>query len=398
MPQFRYRILADNGRTRKGVVEARTRAEATETLVARGETPIRVELQRPWLIGLEKAPISKSDLATFLNDLAALHDAGVPLRRALELLSRSEGKSAVRETASLMMERLDSGADMSGAARIDGSDDLLLASELAKAGEIAGRLSETLRAGASILERQSLFAASLRRAMAYPAFLLVLAVVAIVALALFAGPSLAPLLEEANATSGGLALLIGTGEFLRQFGFGLLAILGFLAALLNHFGRRQPIRRWLAQARMLMPGIGSITRDVNCGAFARTFGALLAGGTPAARAIELAAASAPNSAWRAKLANAGNALREGRSVSGAIATIENAPIELLHLAQVGEEAGALGEMAARSGEILVERALRRLDALAATAGPVLLVVMGVLIAAMMSAFLTGLSSLGDVAL
>lgn len=398
MTQFHYRALTPTGDNRSGVIEAADREDAAAVLIARGDTPVEIRPRR-LLLGLQGTRgLSKADLATFMNDLAALHDAGVPLRKALELLARNETSKQMRDMAVLMIDRLDAGSDLARAAKLDEADDLVLASELAKAGEVAGRLSQTLRVGAGILERQSEFAKALRSAFAYPAFLLVLAIGAIIALAVFAGPSLAPLMEEAGTQGGGLGALIAIGEFLRSHGLSVLAALTLTLALINHFGRRPPLNAAFASWRARLPLIGPIVRDVSCGAFARTFGALISGGTPAARALELAAASAPNLFWKTRLKDAASALREGRTISNALATIPNAPSELIHLARVGEEAGALGEMSFRAGDLILERALRRLDALASIAGPALLVIMGLLIASIMSAFLTGLTSLGDVGL
>lgn len=398
MTQFRYTALTPDGDNRTGVIEAADRDDAVAALIARGDTPVEIKPRKVWL-SLDRASVlSKSDLAVFMNDLAVLHDAGVPLRKALELLARNETSRQMRELATMMIDRLDAGSDLSRATKLDEADDLMLASELAKAGETAGRLSETLRVGAGILEQQSEFAKALRSAFAYPAFLLVLALAAIIALAVFAGPSLAPLMDEAGTQGGGLSTLVVIGEFLRLHALTLLAGLALTLSALNHFGRRPPLNAVFAKWRARLPLIGLIVRDVSCGAFARTFGALIAGGTPAARALELAAASAPNVHWQARLKDTAQALREGRTISNALSTIPNAPSELIHLARVGEEAGALGEMSFRAGDLILERALRRLDALASIAGPALLVVMGVLIASIMSTFLTGLTRLGDVGL
>ncbi len=350
-------------------------------------------------MGLElKSGPGKKELADFLDDLATLHDAGVPLRRALDLLAGHDASRHVRELSQLMMERLDAGADLGAAARISGQGDLALAAELARAGEMSGRLGETLRVGSTILERQSVFATRLRSAMAYPVFLLVLSFAAIIALSVFAGPALAPILEEAPGDAGGLAGLIAFGNFLRAHGLFLLALSAAFGSAFVLASRRPPLDKALAVIRLKTPGIAPLVRDLNCGAFARTFGALVAGGAPAARALELAAASATNSAWRARLNVSADALREGRTVAAALQAIEGLPEELIHLTKVGQEAGALGDMARRAGDILIARALRRLDVIAALAGPVLLVAMGGIIAWIMSAFLGGLSGVGDFAI
>jgi len=398
MPQFRYSALTIKGESTKGVIEAKDEAEAARFLSARGETPIEVHVATRFggLIGERSA--GRAELASFLEDLAALHEAGVPLRRGLEVLSHGEAAPSTSKLAKLMVERLDAGADLGTAVGVSGESDVALAAEFARAGEQSGRLHDTLRVGASILRRQAIFAKKIQGALAYPLFLMSISVIAIIALSAFAGPALAPLLDEASESAGTLQQIIAFGGFLRSFGLQLAIGFITIVVIFAIMSRREPFRLWLAIFRSKMPFIHPIVRDLNCGAFARTFGALISGGAPAAKALDLAASSAPNPSWKLRLQRSGEALREGRSVANALMAIDGLSPEIAHLVRVGEQTGALGQMATRAGDLILERALGRLDKAAATAGPVLLVVMGGFIAWMMSAFLTGLTSLGDFAL
>jgi type II secretory pathway component PulF len=392
MARFRYSALTTAGRSRSGLIEADTQSDAIRALAARGETAVNLKLSKN---ADHRTRIPRQELATFLADLAALHDAGVPLRRALDVLASGASTVRAAQLARLMAERLDAGSDFGRATRMEESGDLAFAAELARAGEASGKLGDALRFAADLLRRQSEFAKRIVGALAYPAFLVVLSIFAIIALAAFAGPAIAPLLEDAPNPPGELKLVLAVGEGLQKYGLVLLAALALLIVAFIILAQRSPARELLAALRARTPILGDIVRDINCGAFARTLGALLAGGAPASAAIDLAAGSAPNTHWRKRFLAAGEALREGRTVAGAINSVANASPELFRLARVGEESGALGEMLARAGNIAVERALRRLDQAAATAGPMLILVMGGFTGWLMSAFLTGLSQLGE---
>jgi len=396
MARFRYVALTREGRTKRGLVEAQSRDDALRALAARGETPTQISKARGGasLRGGD-AKLPREELATFLSDLAALHDAGVPLRRALDVLAGDASPPRAARVAQLMAERLDAGSDLAHAARLEESGDLALASELARAGEASGRLGETLRFAALLLQRQSEFSQRITSALAYPAFLLLLSVVALVALAAFAGPAIAPLIAEAPDQAPALSALLSVGEGLRRYGVMIAAALAAGIALLTVAARRPPVREVLALLRARAPILGPIIRDLNCGAFARALGALLAGGAPAANAIDLAAATAPNASWRRRFRRAGQRLRDGRTVAGALVSIPGASGELVRLARVGEETGALGDMLSRAGDIVIERALRQLDRAAAAAGPILILIMGGFVGWLMSAFLSGLSRLGE---
>ncbi len=395
MTRFRYSALTSSGRSRSGLIEADTRDEAVRTLAARGETAVHLK-QANATMG--RARISRGDLATFLADLAALHDAGVPLRRALDVLASGASTVRAAQLARLMAERLDAGSDFGRATRMEESGDLAFAAELARAGEASGRLGDSLRFAADLLRRQSEFSKRIVGALAYPAFLAALSVFAIIALAAFAGPAIAPLLEDAPNPPGDLKLVLAVGNTLQRHGLGILAAAIVLVAAFVLVAQRPSAREALAALRARLPILSDIVRDINCGAFARTLGALLAGGASASTAIDLAAGSAPNTHWRKRFIASGQALRDGRTVANALGSISGASPELFRLARVGEETGALGEMLARAGNIAVDRALRRLDQAAAAAGPILILTMGGFTGWLMSAFLTGLSQLGEGAL
>jgi len=85
--------------------------------------------------------------------------------------------------------------------------------------------------------------------------------------------------------------------------------------------RTSPLREYLAAARAKAPFVGTIVRDINCGAFARTLGALLSGGAPAVVAIDLAANAAPNNLWRQRFRSVGQSLRDGRTVAAALSSL-----------------------------------------------------------------------------
>jgi type II secretory pathway component PulF len=392
MSVYRYAALQASGRVRSGLVEAESQDAALRLLAARGETPVRIKVARG---DARRTRIPRRELATFLADLAALHDAGVPLRRALDVLASGASTARAAQLARLMAERLDAGSDVGRAASLAGTADVAFAAELARAGEASGKLGHALRFAADMLRRQDEFARRIGGALAYPAFLLFLSLMAIVALAAIAGPAIAPLLEDAPNPPEGLTLVLAMGAALQDYGVIILAGLAALIVALIAASRTPPVRDALSAFRARAPFLGPVVRDINCGAFARILGALLSGGASAVVAMDLAANAAPNTLWRRRFHAAGQSLRDGRTIAATLTSLPNASPELARLAKVGEASGALGEMLGRAGNIAVERALRRLDQAAAAAGPVLILAMGGFTGWLMSAFLTGLSQLGE---
>jgi type II secretory pathway component PulF len=275
------------------------------------------------------------------------------------------------------------------------SKDLLFAAEMIRAGEAAGQLAASLRFSADLLKRQSEFRRRVYGAMAYPAFLMIGSICAVIALAVFAGPAIGPLVAETPEPSAALLAVLATGEWLRRYGLILAAVLAGFGVIVSIAARKPPVSDWLAAARARAPFLRMIVRDINCGAFARILGAMLAGGVSAAPAFRLAAGAAPNAAWREHFLRASEALQEGRSIPAALAVLPSPSPELVRLSRIGEESGTVGEMLNRAGGLAADRALRRLDRFAAMLGPALILVLGAGIGWLMSVFLGGLSQLGE---
>ncbi|MGD2133653.1 MAG: hypothetical protein PVI23_12735, partial [Maricaulaceae bacterium] len=109
MAWFRYASLTTAGRTRRGLVEAESREAALRQIADRGETATKLKPARRHAFSSGRPDISRDELAAFLADLAALHDAGVPLRRGLDVLSGDSSTASAARLAELMAERLDAG-------------------------------------------------------------------------------------------------------------------------------------------------------------------------------------------------------------------------------------------------------------------------------------------------
>lgn len=399
MTKFRYSALDSDGRFVEGVLEEADAKQVSERLAGEGKHPFNIRQARGvgiWRLGSPEGA-GREEIAALLSDLAALYRAGVPLHRALHVLSGSSSKP-VSVLAGLMAARLEKGTDPSSASKLFETGELSIAAELIRAGEASGQLGETLDFAARMIEARSAIARQFAGALIYPAFLIILSLIAIVSLAVFAGPALQPILDEAGSGPSGLLAFLSIGGFLRTHWFAigcacLLAVVALASFMQTSWGSR-----FMSLVRTRTPIMGSLVRDLNYGNFAIALGALLSGGVSGAKAMDIAAKAAPNRVWADVFLEAAENLKEGLRVHDALARLPNTPGVLLRLAKIGEETGALGAMLDRAGSILVTKATRRLEKIASIVGPALILAIGALVGWIISSFMGGLSSLGDVGL
>ena len=243
----------------------------------------------------------------------------------------------------------------------------------AESGQLGGVLSQL----ADYLEARQALRQKFAMALVYPALVTVIALCVIATLMLYVVPQIVAVYQQSRQTLPWLTrALIASSEFLRATGWywlGLLAATGVAAMLLL---RRERWReRWHALL-LSTPVVGSVLSGLDTARFASTLSILTGSGAPLMRALDTAADVVWARPIRAAARAAAAHVRQGVSLSRALASQRVFPALLVHLVANGEQSGqlpAMLERAAREQDADVER---RLTWLAALVQPVLIVVMG----------------------
>ena len=400
MPQWRYFGVTMSGARTNGVIESPSKSEAIQTLLAKGETPKSLT-QISGTNGVSKLfghfrnqrKPSTKEMSTFLLDLAALLDARVPLREALSLCGQTAPSKSISHISSLMADRLDAGATASAAVPSEKEEWTQLLSGLAEAGELSGRLPQSLRLGARLFERQARTRQKVMGALAYPLFIMALGLIGTLVLILVVIPELAPVLQ--GLENNKLKDLFAFAEWLKKNGSTIP--LGLAVTILAVFFtlKIKWLKRFLSTNVVKVPFLGPIITDTNYGAVSQCLSALLSGGVSASKAFTLASVASQNPFIRDEVIRAGQRLANGNTVAGTLEGLAYAPAEVSRLALVGERTGALSPMLDRAGDILLKRAERRLDRLSTMVGPAMIIILGLGAGSAMSTILGALSSIGD---
>ena len=391
---FSYAALDVRGALRRGSVAAQSRDEAIQLLRAEGLSVVRVRPASRALIGL-RARLSSAQLAELLLLLAQLLGSGSNVTMALSMLRAQQQRGRITSVIEAVQRRIASGDSVADAfayalGRQGGSVSALIA-----AGELSGDIPGVLRTAATQIERDQALRAAFWSAVSYPAFILCATVIALIIILGVVVPSLEPLVADATARPGAsIRLLLAVSQFLRGGWPWLAAIAAsFLVGgiVLWRAGILEP-----HVERALLDGIlRRLTRRLIFGRTAAVLGRLLSAGVPASQALKLAAAAMPVDLARARLEAAGAAIYEGASVSRALQACKGMPPIVLRMAEVGEQSGSLGALLERAGDFEQAAALRDIQSIAKWLGPVLIVLLGGLIGAVMASLLGAISGIGS---
>lgn len=402
MPVFAYRAADRTGRTIQGVMEAHDVQGVVEHLQRQAYFPVAVErtdrgrrlrgLGAPWRVPFR-------EVLAFTQQLATLLEAGVPLDRALQILSELAG-GRLRAVVDDVAQAVRGGSTLTDAlARHHPRPFSRLYINTVRAGERGGALEVALRRLAEHLEASREFRDALVSAAIYPALLAMVGMGAIVFLLTFVLPRFAVILADlGQALPLPTRVLLGVSEALT--GSWWVLLLGLLAAVLGWqvVLRSEPARLALDRWVLSWPVAGDLTRRAEVARLARTLATLLQAGVPVLNALAVAGEVAANRVLALALATVYEGVKRGDGLARAMGDSGAFPPLAVHMVRVGEETGRLEEMLARvaaayEGEVRV--AVRRMLALLE---PAIILVLGLVVLAIVLAILMAILTINELPL
>lgn len=392
MPAYKYEALEASGRTQQGLIEADTPRAARSLLRERGLTPLNVTAvaQAPAGSGwsLQPRAFSAASLAVWTRQLAGLVGSGLPLERALTALAEEAETPRQRELVASLRAEVNAGNSVSRAMATAPREFDEVYRGVVAAGEASGALGPVLERLADDLEERLLLRNKVIGAMAYPVFICIVAVVIVGFLVTYVVPQVAQAFTSTRQQLPALTVaVVGLSAFLRQWG--LLLMLGLAAGGVGlAWALREPAFRLRFDAAWLrLPLIGRLARGYNAARFAATLGMLAGAGVPILKALQAAAETLSNHAMRADALDALAQVREGAPLGAALAAKKRFPGLLAMFARLGEQTGQLPAMLGRAGRQLSGEVQRRAMAAATLLEPLLIVLMGLVVLAIVMAVL-----------
>jgi len=406
MPSFRWSAVDGGGDVVRGVMEAPDRAFVVERLQRQGQIVLRADPadgRGGWaeLLQLELGRtrgLDKAALGELTRELAIMLAAGQDLDRALRFVVENTRNARARAVLGNVRDKVRGGSSLAAALAGEPRSFSKLYIGLVRAGEAGGTLPATLDRLATLLERERSLSANLRSAMIYPALLILAAIGSIVLLLDYVLPQFAPIFEQAGAQlPAATRALMTLGTVVGVATPWLLVALlagGFIARQLL---LRPAYRLRLDRLLLRLPIVGGLMRETLAARLTRTLGSLLQNGVPLIQALGIVKDALGNLAAAAAIEAATVGAKGGAGLARPLAAAGLFPARTIHLLQLGEEAAQLATMALKAADIHDEQARLMVQRLVALAVPMITIVMGLAVAGIVSALLTAMLSLNDLA-
>jgi type IV pilus assembly protein PilC len=385
------------GKKIKGKSMAANEAAVRADLRRQGVVPSRIKKQSKGLFS-GTAKITTTDIAIFSRQLATMLSAGIPLVQAFEIVGNGH------ENASMQKLILSVKADVEGGSTLAEAlgkhplyfDDLFV--NLVEAGEQAGALETLLDKIATYKEKTEAIKKKIKKALTYPAAVLVVAFLVTVILLIFVIPAFEDLFQGFGADLPAFTrMVIDLSVFVREQGW-ILAIM-LIAAVTSFFyfkKRSRPMRHFLDRMALKAPIIGPILQKAAIARYARTLSTMFSAGVPLVEALQSVAGATGNIVYETGVLHMKDEVATGQRLQQAMENTDLFPNMVIQMIAVGEESGSLDEMSAKVADFYEDDVDNAVDNLSSLLEPMIMAILGVLVGGLVVAMYLPIFKMGSV--
>lgn len=377
MPDYAYTARDMSGHKKSGVLTAKSQHDVLTQLDAQSLIPVEISVAKAGGAAKGKR-ISGQVMANTYNQLAALLRSGVPLLRALTVMSSQASKPALKSVLEEVKQKVEEGEALPEAmARYPGAfNDMAV--NMVRAGTEGGFLEDALERVAAFTEQQEDLKGRAAGALAYPIFLGFVGTSVVAVLIIFFVPKFETLfakLRDEGSLPMATDLLLNFSAMLQSYWFLLIAaMVAGLFALIS-FLRTDNGKYWLDWAKIKVPMFGPIFLNLAVARFCRVLGTLLENGVPILRSLDISRKAAGNQILSTSIAKASENITAGEKLATPLAVSGHFPNQVVEMISVAEESNTLDTVMVQISDSLEKTTFRRLDILVRLLEPLMLLIM-----------------------
>lgn len=378
MPDFAYVARDQKGQRKNGILSANSQREAIAQLDSLALFPIEIKAAKATGRGVRGRRVNGQVMANVYNQLAALLRSGVPLLRALTVISQQASKPALKTVLEELKARVEEGEPlptvMARYPRVFND----MSVNMVRAGTEGGFLEDALERVASFTEQQEDMKGRAMGALAYPIFLACVGTLVVTVLIVFFVPKFEPLfatLREKDQLPWATDALLGFSSLLQSYwwliiGAIVAAIFGITQFFQSEIGKQR--LDWL---KIKVPLFGPIFLNLAVARFCRVLGTLLSNGVPILKSLDISGNAAGNRILSQSIQKASENITAGEKLATPLGSSGHFPIEVTEMIAVAEESNTLDKVMVQISDSLERTTFRRLDVMVRLLEPMMLLVM-----------------------
>ena len=401
MPNFKYLAINSEGIKQKGLIFAETSEIANYQLKEKNLTPIKLQSRKSGfgLFKFSEKKLSLSDLSLLTRQLSVLSSGGVPLDKSLKVISEQASNTVMKEQSSVLATKIEEGFSLSEALKDFPKtfDNLYVA--LISAGETSGEFNVLLEKIADYLEKRSLVQKEVLAALIYPMVLVSIALVIVGLMLIFVVPSIISQFENLNQELPLLTRwLIGLSNFISGSGIWVLLTLITGIFFLFKLGYKEYIKNIIDDLLIKVPYLSKFLIQADLSRFLSALSIMRSNNIPIMNAVVISLRTVSNLSLQRALRINLDKIAEGKSMSSCLENISYVPPLVKQMVASGEASGSLEAMLAKSSDYLDQEFHQSTKVFMGLLEPLVVLIMGVIVAAIVVAILMPLIQMNSTAL
>lgn len=385
------------GETIKGELEA-SDVHAVKKFLRHEKIITKIIRKKGQALFQRKKKISTKDVTHFTRQLATMLTAGIPLVQSFDIVGKGHPNPSMTELVGKVKTTVEEGHTFAAALEHHPRQFNDLYCNLVATGEQSGALDKILGRLATYKEKTESIKSKIRKALIYPAAILVVAVAVTAAILVFVVPQFEDLFSNFGAELPFLTRqVIGLSEFIQYYWWILFFTLAALTTVSISSYRRSPTFKHSVQKALLkIPLFGTLVGKACVARFARTLATTFSAGIPIVDGLGSVASATGNIAFEKASYDIQHAISHGQALNVAVSKTGVFPEMVVQMIAIGEESGELEQMLNKIADYFEEEVDNMVDSLSTLIEPVLMAILGILVGGLIVAMYMPIFKLGSV--
>ncbi len=363
-----------------------------------GIMPNVVKLKPKPLFGAAGSAVGAKDISFFSRQMATMMKSGVPIVSSLEIIGSGHKNPRMKKLVGTIRTDIEGGSSLYEAISRHPVQFDELYRNLVRAGEGAGVLETVLDTVATYKENIEALKGKIKKALFYPAMVVVVALVVSAILLLFVVPQFEEVFKGFGAELPVFTqMIVAMSRFMLSYWWLLLIIsVGSVVGLLFAYKRSPSMQHTLDRLILKVPVIGQIMNNSSIARFARTTAVTFKAGVPLVEALGIVAGATGNKVYEEAVLRMRDDVSVGYPVNMAMKQVNLFPHMVVQMTSIGEEAGALDAMLFKVAEYYEQEVNNAVDALSSLLEPMIMVFIGTIVGGMVIGMYLPIFKLGAV--
>lgn len=381
MPKYRFSAIDSNNKKVRGTFIANNDKEFKKIMNHQDYYLLsyRREAESSTLFGFLDT-IRTKDFVLFVRQFSIMLNSGMKVIDVVSFLIRNTKNQKLKKVLEGVHNDLLQGKSLSAAFGRYPNTFPQFFRNMVKIGEESGGLSQVLNKLADYYEKLAEQKKKVRQAFAYPIFLVIISIAAIMFLSMYVMPKFEKVFDQFDGELPlSTRIVLGISNFLLEyygFVFAGVLILGLIIMLLN---RSKEVKRIKDRFKLLNPLTKNLHTAVITSRFANGFSVLISNGVKLIDSIDTMSKLLDNMFVEKRLQVVKREIESGNSIAKSLNVINVFPKMLIEMIEVGEETTSLEQVLDISTKYFEDDVETQIKAMTASIQPILLGILALLI-------------------